>query len=120
MVFWYTEGLYWLNNVGDNKVEVAKTNTYLGMEMSFSCSFKPAIDRLVDKASKAYYIPRQTFDLNNGCSPKVIQKLFNIMIVPILSYGAEIRAYFGWRRQEVRNIKQYIFNTRHPFEKMLI
>ena len=40
------------------------------------------------------------------------------MIVPILSYGAEIWACFGWRRQEVKNIKQYIFNTRHPFEKL--
>ena len=31
---------------------------------------------------------------------------------------AEIWACFGRRRQEVRNIKQYIFNTRNPFEKL--
>ena len=86
--------------------------------MSFSGSFKPAINRLVDKASKAYYILRQTFNFNNGCSPRIIQKLFNIMIVPILSYGAEIWACFGWRRQEIRNIKQFIFNKRHSFEKL--
>ena len=92
--------------------------SYLGIEMSFSGSFKPAINRLVDKASKAYYILRQTFNFNNGCSPRVIQKLFNIMIVPILSYGAEIWACFGCRRQEIRNIKQFIFNTRHSFEKL--
>ena len=29
------------------------------------------------------------------------------MIFPILSYGMEIWACFGWRRQEIRNMKQY-------------
>ena len=40
------------------------------------------------------------------------------MIVPILSYGAEIWACFGWRRPEIRNIKQFIFDTRHSFKKL--
>ena len=30
-----------------------------------------------------------------------MQKLFNIMIVPILSYGGHFGHFFGWRRQEV-------------------
>ena len=47
--------------VGDHKIKVIKTQTYLGIEMSFSGSFKPAINRVVDKASKAYYILKQTF-----------------------------------------------------------
>ena len=86
--------------------------------MSFPVSFKPTINRLVDKAYEAYYIMRQTFTFNNGCSPRVIQKLSNIMVVSILSYGAEIWASFGWRRQWIRSIKQYIFKTRHPCEKL--
>ena len=86
--------------------------------MPSSGSFKPAINRLVGKASKAYCILRQTFNFINGCGPGVIQKLFNIMIVLILSYGAEIWTCLGWRRQEVGNIKQYIFYIKHPFEKL--
>ena len=41
---------------GDNKIEVVKTHTYLGIEIigSFSESFKLAINRYVDNASKAY------------------------------------------------------------------
>ena len=34
--------------LGDNKIKIVKTHTYLGIEMSFSGSFKPAINRLVD------------------------------------------------------------------------
>ena len=62
----------------------------LNTEISFSGYFKPTFKRLVDKASKAYYILRQTFNYNNGCSPREIQKLFTITIVSMLSYGAEI------------------------------
>ena len=86
--------------------------------MPSSGSFKPAINRLVGKASKAYCILRQTFNFINGCGPGVIQKLFNNMIVLISSYGAEIWICLGWRKQEVRNIKQYIFYTKHPFDKL--
>ena len=57
--------------------------------MSFPGSFKPAIHNRVDKASKVHYIPKQSFNFKSGCSPGIIQELFN-MIVPIFSYGADI------------------------------
>ena len=56
--------------------------------MSFSGSFEY---RLLDKAPKAYNILRQTINFNNGCSPGVLQELFNIVIVQIFGYGSEIR-----------------------------
>ena len=104
--------------LGDNEIE-GKTYAYLSTEMSFSGSFKPATNSLGDKASKTYYIFRQTFNFNNGCGSRVMQKSFDIMIVPVLSYGAEIWACPAWRRQEMRNTKQYtcLFNTRHPCVK---
>ena len=92
---------------GDSKVVVVKTYTCLGIEISLSGSFKCAINRLVDKAFKAYYIQRQTFNFNNCCNLGVMQELFNVITVPILSCVAEIR-----------NIKQFISITGHLFEKL--
>ena len=40
------------------------------------------------------------------------------MIVPILSYGAEIWACFGWRKQNLAIIEQYLMNSKHIFEKL--
>ena len=51
-----------LNN---QRLEVIKTQTYLGIVLSYTGSFKPAIANLYSKASKAYHSLRREFNFHN-------------------------------------------------------
>ena len=100
-------------------IEVVKTFTYLGIEMSHTGSFKPAVNNLFNKASRAFYSLRKTFNHHNGTHPKVIIKLFDTMITPIMTYGCEIWACYGWNKMTNQCIKTYLLNHRHCFERLL-
>lgn len=102
------------------RVEVVTLYVYLGIEVSSSGTFKAAIDRLYKKACKAYNSLKQEFNFYNGTKPKVILKLFDTMVQPILTYGCEIWGCFGWTKQSYRAISNYIMNQKQSFEKLHI
>jgi hypothetical protein len=77
-----------------------------------------AIDQLLRKASRAYFSIRQEFNFQNNTSPKVILKLFDSMIQPILLYGSELWALFGWKKNTVFHIQKYLFNQKLKFENL--
>ena len=122
-IFTIFNNRFWKSNdftLGDNKIEIVKAHTYLVLKCHSHVRLNLLWKRLAYKAPKAYYILRQTFNFNNGCSHRVIQKLFNILIVPMLNYGAEIWACSGSEKQEIRNFKQYICNTMQHLQKIAI
>ncbi len=45
-------------------------------------------------------------------------KLFDTMIQPILVYGSEIWAMFGWWKNNLECIKNSITSKQHTFEKL--
>ena len=74
-----------------NNCTVDETNsyTYLGLDITQSGSFKPAIEALKDKACRAYYaIRRRLYHLKPPV--RVWLRIFDSVIAPILLYGSEV------------------------------
>ena len=81
----------------DTKLEIVTSYKYLGITVSQTGHFKLAIDELAQKAARAYYFIRKDFNFRNNTSLKVILKLFDKMVQPILPYSSEIWGLFGWK-----------------------
>ena len=77
-------------NFDNTPIENTKTFKYLGITISsIKCSFKPTLDDLSSKATKALYALRARLPF--GKLPiKTLLKVFNACIQPILLYGSEI------------------------------
>ncbi len=110
-----TQSFSWF--IYGKEVEIVKSFCYLGIEFNSSDSFTQAIERLKSKADRAYISLRQSFNFYNGTSVKVMIKLFDSMIQPILVYGSEIWAMFGWRKYDLECIKKIVISKQHTFEK---
>ncbi len=100
-----------------NNVEIVDSFCYLGIEINKAGTFKNAIQRLYNKGHKAYLGIRQQFNFNNGTSVKVLLKLFDTMVQPILTYGSEIWGVFGWRKNSFPCIRNYVLGN-HIYEKL--
>jgi exonuclease III len=78
-------------NYGDVSLQLTDEYCYLGIIFVPSGSFSKALERLKDKASKAYFKIRDNlFNSTFSCS----MKLFDSLIKPILCYGCEVWAPF--------------------------
>ena len=73
--------------ISNTHVEIVKQYCYLGIMFSSCGSFKSACESLHDKALKAFYMLRQIQPHNNI---KLTLKLFDTLVLPILSYGGAI------------------------------
>ena len=68
-------------------VEIVQMYTYLGIPFTSCGSFQKACMMLSDKAKKAFFKLRQ---LNSRDNVLLTLKLFQALVVPILSYGCEV------------------------------
>ena len=100
------------------KLETVSSYCYLGVVISNKGDFKLAIDKLLHKATRAFHALRQEFNFYNNTSPKVILKLFDTMIQPILLYGCELWSIFGWRQNTLYHINKYLLYGKHRFETL--
>ena len=78
-------------NIGEHYLENVSQFTYLGVDINAAGSFKVSMDILSTKANKAKYA------LNNIAKLKLLPiktalRLFDAVILPILTYGSEIWA----------------------------
>ena len=69
-------------------LETVKQYCYLGIILKFNGCFNSAIDSLMEKARKAYFKIKKTLGINNPC--KLLEKLFDTLVTPILLYGSEV------------------------------
>ena len=76
---------------GDDIMEIVSKYKYLGLYIDNKIGMKAASDDLLIKAKKAYGALYQSLNIYNGAKPRIILKAFDSMVVPILSYGSEIR-----------------------------
>ena len=74
---------------GDVSVPSARSYCYLGIVFSLSGSFALATDELRKKGLKAYFALKRMIDLS-ALSPKIVFKLFDALILPVVSYGSVI------------------------------
>lgn len=102
----------------NQSIEIVKSFVYLGIEVASSGSFKLAITRNLNKATRAYYSLVRDFSHYNGTKPRILQKLFDSMVMPVLLYGCEIWAIHGWRTQTKMCIEQHLFSGNHCFERL--
>ena len=70
-------------------IEITDKYCYLGIIFSASGSFTKACDALYDKALKAFYKFKQLHPQNNV---KLAMRLFDTLVVPILTYAGTIWA----------------------------
>ena len=75
--------------IGDKPLELAKSYTYLGLEITNTGSFKLAQSTLYKKAMRALFKLKGMLR-GTGLSPSVILDLFDHLIKPIALYGCEI------------------------------
>ena len=72
----------------DNKqLEMVQNYCYLGIDFTAAGTFTAALNKLKEKANKALFKFRE-YALNNNI--RLASKLFNTLIVPILTYASEV------------------------------
>ena len=104
--------------IDKNKIEEVDSYCYLGITINKTGNFKDTIDKLLQKASRAYFSLRQEFSFQTNTKPRTIIKLFDSMVKPILLYCSEIWAIFGWTKNNIFSIKKYLLNANLKFEKL--
>lgn len=72
----------------DSCIETVSHYSYLGIVIKCNGNFNLAINTLMEKARKAYFKIKKTVGLNNPC--RLLEKLFDTLISPILMYCSEI------------------------------
>ena len=83
-----------------NNIDVQDSYCYLGVHFNYNCSFVNARKKLFDQANKALYSLYRK--LRNTSIPIEIQlKLFDALILPILTYAAEI-----WGFENIKNLEK--------------
>ena len=75
--------------IGDNRVDITKEYTYLGLKLVPIGKFKTAQQQLSEKALHALYKIRKKLDFHK-LSPKTSTKIFDGVISPILLYNSEV------------------------------
>ena len=84
-------------------IEITKSYTYLGIVFASSGSFQQACNDLTDKAKKAFFKLRM---LNPQKNAILTIKLFQMLIMPIVTYGSEVWGPFmGKKLAESSNLK---------------
>ena len=86
-----TDLIYVNNEKSRVLIEIAQSYCYLGLEFSASGSFNNAVSSLYVKAKGAYY---SLIKLEAGNNIKVAMKLFDMLVLPIMTYAIEVWAPF--------------------------
>lgn len=94
---------------GSTKIDIVDNYQYLGVDLQFSGSFKQAAIRLYEKGLKAHFSLISKLKDYKDIPPHLQTKLFDTLIVPILTYGSEI-----W----ITDFKFDFLDNNFPFEKV--
>ncbi len=102
----------------NQKIEIVSQFCYLGVIINNKGNFNDAMNRLHTKAFKAYMSLKQSFSFYKDSSAKVMIRLFETMIQPVLLYGSEVWGIYGWRKNSVCCIKNFILSRNHRYESL--
>ena len=87
----------------NNIVEIVNRYCYLGIIFTNNCSFKQCSENLQAKASKAYYALINSIKIDHCKNIKLLSKLYNALILPIILYGSEIWAISNINKRILQN-----------------
>ena len=96
--------------IGDLNIKSCSEYTYLGTLLTpAGTSFKNAQNELVKKARKSMFGYLKEINIFQGAQPKIMLKLFNTLVTPILTYHSEIWGSF-MKPNQLRNFDTFIKN----------
>ena len=105
------------------ELDAVNEYTYLGLKISKSGSFNPAIKELSYKAFRAYLSVKSALK-DCSASPRLYIKLFDSVVKPILLYASEVWGGFGIKTSKQvgnENLFDHIMmSDKTPFEKLNI
>ena len=103
-----------------SNLEIVSSYNYLGIKISKSGSFVPAIKELSEKAHRAFMALTNSFT-NTSVNPRLFMKLFDSLVKPISTYGSEVWGAFGLKNSKLQNIPQYLYQRNcTPYEMLHI
>jgi hypothetical protein len=85
-----TDSNAYLFDLNDNRLELVKEYTYLGLTVTCNGKLNYAAEILVQKARKVFFGLKANIPSSDSLSVQKWLKLYNSMITPILTYGSEI------------------------------
>ena len=80
----FSNHFYYNNSI----IQTVTQYCYLGITLKYNGNFGLVTSILMEKARKALFKIKKSIGLNNPC--KLLEKLFDSIIVPIMFYGCEI------------------------------
>ena len=96
--------------IGDLNIKSCSEYTYLGILLTpAGTSFKNAQNELVKKARKSMFGYLKEINIFQGVQSKTMLKLFNTLVIPILTYNSEIWGSF-MKPKQLRNFDTFIKN----------
>ena len=91
--------------VGDKAIKECVSYKYLGVTLKSNGSFSEHIDKIKERAHKAYFALIAKSKEWGGFQPRLILYLFDHTIVPILTYASEIWGFEEWSKLETLHLK---------------
>ena len=91
--------------LGAEKLECVDSYTYLGFEISNSCSLRQAEKSLYDKAQRAMFKLKSLL-YGTGIKPPISLKMFDQLIKPICLYGSEL---WGLEILNIKKLDKYYY-----------
>ena len=86
--------------IGDNRVDITKEHTYLGLKLVLNGKFKTAQQQLnSEKVLHALYKIRKKLDFHK-LSPKTSTKIFDGVISPILLYNSYSEVWGAYEKND--------------------
>ena len=104
--------------IGQHAIEMVKQYCYLGVTVHQSGNFKMAWEILVNKGAKAYAALHNVFNIYHGCPVKIMLKLIEALVEPVMLYCCEI--WGGYMVKKMTNLENLFFNFSLPFQKLFI
>ena len=106
----FTKSIKSLNfSIDGQPIEVTKSYTYLGIDISSTGSFCKALDSLYKKSLRALFSIYASLNVySDGSSIPLFLKLFDALVKPVLLYGSEIWGHITFNKK-----------TNNPLEKLV-
>ena len=98
--------------IGDNEVKECASYKYLGVTIKSNGSFSIHIDKIREKALKAYFSLISKSKEWGGFQPRLFLYLFDHMVAPILNYASEIWGFEEWSKLETLKACKYALDVR--------
>ena len=96
--------------IGDLNIKSCSEYTYLGILLTpAGTSFKNVQNEIVKKARKSMFGYLKEINIFQGALPKTMLKLFNTLVIPILTCNSEIWGSF-MKPKQLRNFDTFIKN----------